>query len=171
MYEWCNKAWARHELGIGSHIVLVSGSHSIRHARTVGLLWARDRPVAENATHNKHKRRILMPWTWFEPAIPAIERLQTYSFDRSATESVKFTFTFPCTSTLNSRKVFFVLDMRVSQRGSACSFLPSFHPSFHPSFLPSILPSWGTTDISNCSAGNNSYGLEAWEEVAVVKFR
>jgi hypothetical protein len=48
-----------------------------------------DQLVAETATymkHNKHER-IFMRSRGFEPAIPAIKRLQTYAFDHRATES------------------------------------------------------------------------------------
>ena len=76
------------ESGLGRLIVKVSRSHTHRHTHPVGLLWTSDKLVAETATfttHNKHKRRIFMPSAWFEPAIPAIERLQTYALDRTAT--------------------------------------------------------------------------------------
>jgi len=76
--------------GPGRLIIEVSWSHKIRHTHThpVGLLWASDQPVAEAATyttHNKHNRRTSMPSAGFEPAIPAIERLQTYPLGRTAT--------------------------------------------------------------------------------------
>jgi len=47
-----------------------------------------DRLVAEATTykvHNKHKRRTSMTSAGFEPAIPTIERLQTYPLDDAAT--------------------------------------------------------------------------------------
>jgi len=47
-----------------------------------------DQLTAEAATcttHNNHKRRKFMPSTGFEPAIPAIKRLQTYALDSTAT--------------------------------------------------------------------------------------
>jgi hypothetical protein len=47
-----------------------------------------DRLVAKAATytiHNKHKRRTAMTSAEYEPAIPAIERRQTYALDRNAT--------------------------------------------------------------------------------------
>jgi hypothetical protein len=68
----------------------VSRSRTIRNinTHTVGLLLKSDQLVEEAATyttHNKHKRRISMPSVRFEPAIPAIERAQTYAFDRTVT--------------------------------------------------------------------------------------
>jgi hypothetical protein len=53
-------------------------------------LWTSDQIVAEAATypkHNKHKRRTAMPSTGFEPAMPAIKRLQTYALVRTAAGS------------------------------------------------------------------------------------
>jgi hypothetical protein len=53
-------------------------------------LWTSDQLVAETATyttHNKHKKRASMPSARFEPAIPAIQRLQTYALDRTATDT------------------------------------------------------------------------------------
>ena len=51
------------------------------------MLLTRDQPVAEASTctiHKEHTRRITVPPTGFELAIPAIERPQTYAFDRAA---------------------------------------------------------------------------------------
>jgi len=56
----------------------------------VGLLWTIYQLIAEGATyttHNKQNRRTSMSSAGFEPAIPAIERLQTYVLDCAATES------------------------------------------------------------------------------------
>ena len=61
--------------------------HTDTHTHPVGLLQTTDHPVAEVATyttHNKHKRRISVPSPEFEPAIPAIDRLQTYALDGTA---------------------------------------------------------------------------------------
>lgn len=60
----------------------------IRHKSPVGLLWMDDQLVAEAATYtryNKHKRRTSIPSAGFEPAISAMKRLQTYTFDCTAT--------------------------------------------------------------------------------------
>lgn len=50
-----------------------------------------DQPVTEATTYttryNKRKRRITMLSVRFEPAIPAIERSQTYALDRTANGS------------------------------------------------------------------------------------
>jgi len=57
------------------------------HTDTVGLLCTSDRLIAEAAnftTHNKRNRRTPMPSAEFEPAIPAMRRLQTYTLDRTA---------------------------------------------------------------------------------------
>jgi hypothetical protein len=54
---------------------------------SVGLLWTRDRPVAETSTWQyKHcTRQISMPPLGFEATIPASARPQTYALDRAAT--------------------------------------------------------------------------------------
>ena len=68
-------------------IVEASRSHTGNthtHTHTVVLLWKNDQPVAEAATYtinNKRKRRTSMPSARFEPAIPAVKRLQTYAID------------------------------------------------------------------------------------------
>jgi hypothetical protein len=75
--------------GLGGLIVEVSRSHTIRQiSQTVGLFWTSDQPVAEaatNTTHNKHKGRTSMFSVGLEPTISAIEQLQTYAWDRTAT--------------------------------------------------------------------------------------
>jgi hypothetical protein len=53
----------------------------------MGLLWTRDRPVAETFTPdttNTDKKQISLPLVRFEPTIPASERPQTYALDRPA---------------------------------------------------------------------------------------
>ena len=62
-------------------------THTHTHIHTVGLLRTSDQVVAEVATyttHNKHVRRTSMPSVGFEPAIPPIERQQTYALGRTA---------------------------------------------------------------------------------------
>jgi hypothetical protein len=74
-------------LGIGRRRFL-DYTKLVTHTHTVGLLWTSDQLVAEAATyttHNKHKRRTSIPSAGFELIIPAVERLQTYAFDRAAT--------------------------------------------------------------------------------------
>jgi hypothetical protein len=44
--------------------------------------------AANYTTHNKSKRQISIASEEFEPSIPAIERLQTYAVDHTATEIV-----------------------------------------------------------------------------------
>jgi hypothetical protein len=61
---------------------------TLRHTpQSVGLLWRRDRPVAELSTwqHKHSNRQTSMPSVGFEPTIPARARLQTYALDRAAT--------------------------------------------------------------------------------------
>jgi hypothetical protein len=60
---------------------------TLRHTQqSVGLLWTRDRPVAETSTWQcKHcKRQTSVPSVGFEPTIPAIARPQTYALARPA---------------------------------------------------------------------------------------
>jgi len=49
------------------------------HTHSVGLLWTRDRPVAEiciSQHHNTHKTHTSITSAGLEPAIPASERSQ-----------------------------------------------------------------------------------------------
>ena len=68
--------------GEGLLIVEDSRSHSDA-ARSVGILWTRDRLVAETST----LQQTSMPPAGFEPTIPASERLQTHALVRAATGS------------------------------------------------------------------------------------
>ena len=54
--------------------------------QSVGLLWMKDRSVAETCTHNTThtKRQTSMPLAGFGPAILASKRPQTYALDRTA---------------------------------------------------------------------------------------
>ena len=55
--------------------------------RPIGLLQKSDQLISEAATyatHSKHKRRISMLSEEFDPAIPAIKRLQACSLDQLA---------------------------------------------------------------------------------------
>ena len=55
---------------------------------TVGLQWRSDQLVAMAATYatpNKHKRRKPVLSPGLEPVIPAIERVQTHTLDRTST--------------------------------------------------------------------------------------
>ena len=71
--------------GLDRLVVETSRSHTIRHTHahthtdTVGLFRTSDQLIAEAATyaiHNKCARRTSVPSAAFEPAIPAIMRLQ-----------------------------------------------------------------------------------------------
>jgi hypothetical protein len=58
------------------------------HVHPAGFFWTSDQVVAEAVTyttHNWHKRRTSMPSAGFEPAIPAIKQLRTYTLDCTAT--------------------------------------------------------------------------------------
>ena len=66
----------------------VSRSHTIKQGHPVVLLWTSDHLISKAATcttQNKHNRRTSMPSAGFEPAIPAIKRLQTHALDHTAT--------------------------------------------------------------------------------------
>jgi hypothetical protein len=67
--------------GLDRLIVEVSRSYTIRHTRTIRLLWTSDQPVAETATYTTHNRRTSMPLVGFETAILAIKQMQTYALD------------------------------------------------------------------------------------------
>ena len=55
-------------------------THSNTHTtHTLGLLWTKDRNVANLTKHKIYKTEIFMPSVEFEPAIPAIVRPQTHS--------------------------------------------------------------------------------------------
>jgi hypothetical protein len=56
----------------GRLIIDVSWSHTNRHARAIGIVAE----AATYTTYNKHKRRISILSTGFEPAIPAVKPLQ-----------------------------------------------------------------------------------------------
>jgi hypothetical protein len=62
---------------------------TLRHTpQSVGLLWTRDRPVAQTSTWqhtNTHKRQTSMPPLGFEPTIPASTRPKPHALDRAAT--------------------------------------------------------------------------------------
>jgi len=78
----------RNNSGLSGLIVDVAKSNTVRHKHPLGLLWASDQLVAEDATrttHKKCKRRTSMLSAGFEHAIPAIKRQQTLALDGSAT--------------------------------------------------------------------------------------
>jgi hypothetical protein len=89
------------------HISRYKVSHT--HTHTVGLLWTRDRTVAETATyttHNIHKRQTSMSSAGYETIIPASDRPQTYVLDRAATgvgdRCITFRYYVWVSHTLNS---------------------------------------------------------------------
>jgi hypothetical protein len=70
-------------LALASYLRFLNLTHTLRH--TVELLWTSDQPVEEASTYTgQHKRETSMPRTWFEPAISATKRPQTYALDRAA---------------------------------------------------------------------------------------
>jgi hypothetical protein len=85
----------------GRLIVEFFGSHTIRHTHGVGLLRTSDQPFAKastNTIHIKHKRQTPTPSAEFEPAIPKIERLQTYAYgqrDRLSQPHIKSVYLAP----------------------------------------------------------------------------
>ena len=68
-------------------MVEVCRSHSLLTPLSVGLLWTRDRPVAETLPDKTQQSQgqISMLHAGFEPTIPASERPQTYALDSAAT--------------------------------------------------------------------------------------
>ena len=76
---------------LGLLVTEVHRLHTIRQTRgrtplnTSEHLWTNDQPLAKTATYitlKEHKRNTSMPSAEFEPAIPAIKRLQTYALDQ-----------------------------------------------------------------------------------------
>jgi hypothetical protein len=129
--------------GVGHLIVEVSRSHTSKththththtHIHTVVLLWKNDQPVAEAATYtirNKHKSWTSTPSAGFEPAIPAVKRLQTYAVDMNlyvhnilCDEFVVILFTKIILSLSNVRSI---LPVPVASRSKAwvCGLLPA----------------------------------------------
>ena len=74
---------------LGRLSVEVSRSHTnLDTTQAIGLLWTSDQLVGQTSTctaHNKHKGLTSMLSAGFEPTIPAIQRLQMYALDRTAT--------------------------------------------------------------------------------------
>jgi hypothetical protein len=73
--------------GLNHLIVKGSRSRAVMHTYPVGNLCTSDRLIAEAAnftTQNKHNRRTPMSSAGFEPAIPTMRWLQTYTLDRTA---------------------------------------------------------------------------------------
>jgi hypothetical protein len=63
--------------------------HIQTHEHPAGLIWTDCQLSAETTTyvtHNNRNRRTSILSAEFEPAIPAIERLQTYALDRTPTD-------------------------------------------------------------------------------------
>ena len=79
--------------GLDRLIVEVSRSHSIGRTHLLGFLWKGEQPDSYT-THKEHKRRTSMPLAEFEPAIPAIKRLQTYASDTAATVMVSLSLSY-----------------------------------------------------------------------------
>jgi hypothetical protein len=61
-------------------------SQSVTHTHSVGVLWTRDRPVAETSMwQHTTSQETSKPTAGFEPPIPASERSQTHALDLAAT--------------------------------------------------------------------------------------
>jgi len=79
-------------------LILRSQPHTLVDTHLLWLLWRSDRVDTEAATYitkNQHKTRISTPSSRFEPAIPAIKRLQICASDRTATGIGHLAF-YPC---------------------------------------------------------------------------
>jgi len=80
--------------GLVLHMAEVSRSHTVRHTHTHPIrICTNVQAVLEAAsytTHNKHNRRTSMLSTRFEPATPALKRLNTYDLDRTAGNLVQY---------------------------------------------------------------------------------
>ena len=78
---------------LGPRSTYCCGSQRIRHTNPVRLLWMRDQLVAGAVTyaiHNKKRDEKSMPSAGFEPAVPAIERPQTYTLGHMTTRIDQF---------------------------------------------------------------------------------
>jgi hypothetical protein len=85
-----------HLLPVGVKGYCCAWSHSMFQTHSVGLLWARNLPVAENSTYTKQnicKWQTSMILVGFEPAVPASEWPQALSLDCVAT---RIGLTFQC---------------------------------------------------------------------------
>jgi hypothetical protein len=95
-YLWRNRpnvAWSTSLLKFLDHTQLYTNTHP----HQLGLLWTSDHLVADVATcttHNKHKRWTSMSSAKFEPPIPGIKRLQTYTLGQMDTCLGKFLYSF-----------------------------------------------------------------------------
>jgi hypothetical protein len=66
----------------GFYLHLITLKHT---PQSVGLLWTRDRPVAETSDNTLYKRQTSMSPVGFKPTIPVGARPQTYALDCAAT--------------------------------------------------------------------------------------
>lgn len=83
-------------LGLHHLTVEVPRSHTIRRACAVGLLQTSDQYITDAySTHKKHKRQTSVPSAGFEPTIPAIMQLQTYTLDCTTTRIIPYIFKTP----------------------------------------------------------------------------
>jgi len=68
----------------------ITHTHTHTHTQPVGLIDQ----ISQKALPTQHNRRTSTPSAGFEPAIPAIKRLQTYALDHVATVIRRINFSF-----------------------------------------------------------------------------
>jgi hypothetical protein len=106
-------------------------------SQSVGLLWTRDRPVAEPSTWqhtNTHKRQTSMPPVGFDPTVPVNPRPQIYALDRTATGIGHENRTVRNITTVPS-SVAMRLKMETLQRGNVAARLSFLHPGTHNDYF------------------------------------
>ena len=124
-----------HEVHTG-HVVTLEEKKLDKYIHPVGLLWTNDGFVAEFSTfttHNKHKGRTSMTSAGFEPAMPAIEHLQTYALDPTANAiriisslNLRYVISYTVSSSLSSSSYPKCKFLTVSAKlCRSCCWLPS----------------------------------------------
>jgi len=73
--------------GLLLHLITLKDTHTHKHTQSVGLLWTRDRSVAETSTwqHTTFKKDKHPYPAGFEPEVPTSERPETHDLDGAAT--------------------------------------------------------------------------------------
>jgi len=75
--------------GLDRLIVEVSRSHTFGRTHPLGFLWMSEQPVSL-----LYAQRTSTPSAEFEPAVPALKRLQTYASDIAATVMVSLSLSY-----------------------------------------------------------------------------